>query len=75
MRKKKTPEELAAEAEMEDEDEFTSKFIILIFHRIKFSMIKLYFVFYFLQFIYCFKIDFFFLLKNIKTDYATLKLA
>lgn len=26
MRKKKTPEELAAEAEAEDEDEFTSKF-------------------------------------------------
>jgi len=25
MRKKKTPEELAAEAEAEDEDEFTSK--------------------------------------------------
>lgn len=26
MRKKKTPEELAAEAEAEDEDEFTSEF-------------------------------------------------
>ena len=26
MRKKKTPEELAAEAEAEDEDEFTSKY-------------------------------------------------
>lgn len=25
MRKKKTPEELAAEAELEDQDEFTSK--------------------------------------------------
>ena len=29
MRKKKTPEELAAEAEAEDEDEFTSEFLIL----------------------------------------------
>lgn len=29
MRKKKTPEELAAEAEAEDEDEFTSMFTIL----------------------------------------------
>ena len=28
MRKKKTPEELAREAEAEDEDEFTSKLII-----------------------------------------------
>lgn len=29
MRKKKTPEELAAEAELEDQDEFTSKSIVL----------------------------------------------
>lgn len=29
MRKKKTPEELAAEAELEDQDEFTSKSISL----------------------------------------------
>jgi len=29
MRKKKTPEELAREAEAEDEDELTSKFAIL----------------------------------------------
>lgn len=27
MRKKKTPEELAAEAELEDQDDFTSKFV------------------------------------------------
>lgn len=29
MRKKKTPEELAAEAELEDQDEFTSESIVL----------------------------------------------
>lgn len=29
MRKKKTPEELAREAEAEDQDEFTSKFYVL----------------------------------------------
>lgn len=28
MRKKKTPEELAAEAELEDQDEFTSEFLL-----------------------------------------------
>lgn len=31
MRKKKTPEELAAEAEAEDEDEFTSEFFLTTF--------------------------------------------
>lgn len=30
MRKKKTPEELAAEAELEDQDEFTSEYSIYI---------------------------------------------
>lgn len=30
MRKKKTPEELAREAEAEDEDEFTSKLLLCI---------------------------------------------
>lgn len=38
MRKKKTPEELAAEAEQEDLDDFTSKcgllFFFLLLHRI-----------------------------------------
>lgn len=37
MRKKKTPEELAAEAEQEDLDDFTSKLIIFIFLPGKFS--------------------------------------
>lgn len=35
MRKKKTPEELAAEAEAEDEDDFTSEFYFFTFYRIK----------------------------------------
>ena len=37
MRKKKTPEELAAEAEMEDEDELTSKYNldIVIFFKLR----------------------------------------
>lgn len=37
MRKKKTPEELAKEAEMEEEDEFTSKrnTVYAIFFRLK----------------------------------------
>lgn len=30
MRKKKTPEELAAEAELEDQDEFTSEYSIYV---------------------------------------------
>lgn len=38
MRKKKTPEELAREAEAEDEDEFTSKYCSTIYS--KFSVIK-----------------------------------
>lgn len=34
MRKKKTPEELAKEAEMEEEDEFTSKKKIMCIHQL-----------------------------------------
>lgn len=32
MRKKKTPEELAAEAEQEDLDDFTSKYLMVIYN-------------------------------------------
>lgn len=34
MRKKKTPEELAAEAELEDQDEFTSMCLIILLKNI-----------------------------------------
>lgn len=40
MRKKKTPEELAAEAEAEDEDEFTSNVHNFISHLIKIILIN-----------------------------------
>jgi len=59
MRKKKTPEELAAEAEAEDEDEFTSmcsQYYFDIFNTRCFKSVKLALNY---NFLHNFKLDFF----------------